>query len=395
MDYRPPLIASISITLPLAAIVLVLRLFARWSTRAGYGIDDCLAVVAFIGALGYSIDNIVWLIGFGLGVPLNDGPAHLTHDQRLERSYLLTWISSLMYTTAIASAKFAVLTFYWRLFKYSHTRIAIQVVLILCGLWTLVRIFLLTMQCQPTAAYWDLDRRETHCHVKSSIYFFSTGLTHAVLDVIILILPVVEVSRMRLPLGQKLAVMAMFGFGSLVCVLTILVIHDAFMLNNDTKDMTLSMAYHGSLSAAEVNLSNITISLPMLRPAFRAIIPSSFLSSHRSKRAVIDSVLAPEYGMKKGSNVTETSHHEGTSSICEFAMHTDIPSGYDLEASHAGWSYGAEITIFSPWRNHTPPPTINEGLDGIQISEETTVHVERLGEPGVDMPDLDEIESPK
>jgi hypothetical protein len=137
------------------------------------------------------------------------------------------------------------------------------------------------------------------------------------------------------------------------------------------------------------------VSLPMLRPAFRAIIPSSFLSSHKSKRAVIDSVLAPEYGMKKGSNATDTSHQEGTSSICEFAMHTDIPPGYDLEASHAGWSYGTEITIFSPWRHQTPPPTINEGLDGIQISEETTVHVERLGEPGADMPDLDEIESPK
>jgi hypothetical protein len=99
--------------------------------------------------------------------------------------------------------------------------------------------------------------------------------------------------------------------------------------------------------------------------------------------------------MKKGSNATDTSHQEGTSSICEFAMHTDIPPGYDLEASHAGWSYGTEITIFSPWRHQTPPPTINEGLDGIQISEETTVHVERLGEPGADMPDLDEIESPK
>jgi hypothetical protein len=221
MDYRPNVIASISITLPLAAIVLVLRLFARRSTRAGYGIDDCLAVVAFIGALGYSIDNIVWLIGFGLGVPLKDGPAHLTHDERLERSYVLTWISSLMYTTAISSAKFAVLTFYWRLFRYSHTRIAIQIVLVLCVLWTLVRIFLLTMQCQPTAAYWDLDRRGTHCHVKSSIYFFSTGLTHAVLDVVILILPVVEVSRMRLPLGQKLAVMGLFGFGALSVYLSL------------------------------------------------------------------------------------------------------------------------------------------------------------------------------
>ncbi|RGP77207.1 integral membrane [Fusarium longipes] len=368
MDYRPNVIASIAITLPLAALVLVLRLFARRSTRAGYGIDDCLAVVAFIGALAYSVDNIVWLVGFGLGVPLKDGPSHLTEDERLERYYLIIWISSLAYTIAIAGAKFAILAFYWRLFRYSHTRIAIQVVLVLCIVWFLVRMFLLTMQCQPTAAYWDLDRRETHCHVKSSIYFFSTGLTHAVLDIVILVLPIVEVSRMHLPLGQKIAVMALFGFGALFVFPT------AIMFSQ---------------------LMSEQLSLPMLRPAFRALIPSSFLASHRSKRAVIDSVLAPEYGIKKVSNVTETSHQNGSSSICEFAMHSDIPPGYDLEASHAGWSYGTEITISSPWRHQTPPPTINEGLDGIQIQEETTVHVERLGEPGVDMPGLDEIESPK
>jgi hypothetical protein len=69
----------------------------------------------------------------------------------------------------------------------------------------------------PTSAYWDLARRATHCHVTSSIYFFSTGLTHAVLDIVILVLPLIEVIKMHLPLGQKLAVMALFGFGAL-CV---------------------------------------------------------------------------------------------------------------------------------------------------------------------------------
>lgn len=69
----------------------------------------------------------------------------------------------------------------------------------------------------PTSAYWDLARRTTHCHVTSNIYFFSTGLTHAVLDVVILVLPLIEVIKMHLPLGQKLAVMALFGFGAL-CV---------------------------------------------------------------------------------------------------------------------------------------------------------------------------------
>lgn len=48
MDYRPNVIASISVTLPLAALVLILRLFARRATRAGYGIDDWLAIAAFV-----------------------------------------------------------------------------------------------------------------------------------------------------------------------------------------------------------------------------------------------------------------------------------------------------------------------------------------------------------
>ncbi|KAM0216530.1 hypothetical protein ACHAQD_007762 [Fusarium lateritium] len=154
-------------------------------------------------------------IGFGLGRPLKDGPSHLTEDERLERSYLLIWLSSLTYTIAIAGAKFAILTFYWRLFKYSNSRIAIQIVAVLCGIWLLIRIFLLTLQCLPTSAYWDIDRRATHCHVNNTIYFFSTGLTHATLDIIILILPVIEVVKMRLPLGQKIAVIALFGFGTL------------------------------------------------------------------------------------------------------------------------------------------------------------------------------------
>jgi hypothetical protein len=116
----------------------------------------------------------------------------------------------------------------------------------------------------------------------------------------------------------------------------------------------------------------------MLRPVFRRIIPSSFLASHRSKREVIDSVLAPSYGIKN-SRGTKTSQQNGSSSLCEFAVTDDIPPGYDIEASHAGWSYGTEISIFSPFRNQPPPETVNEGMDGIQIEEETTVHVQQLG----------------
>ncbi|KAF4454411.1 hypothetical protein F53441_3037 [Fusarium austroafricanum] len=385
-DYRPNVYASICITLPLAAIVLGLRLIARRTTRAGYGVDDWLAVVAFLGAVGYSVDNLVFVAAFGLGRPLKDGPPHLTEDERLERSYLLIWLSSLTYTIAIAGAKFAILAFYWRLFKYTSSRIAIQVVLILSAAWFLVRILLLTLQCMPTSAYWDIARRATHCHVTSRAFFFSTGLTHAVLDIVILVLPLIEVVRMHLPLGQKLAVMSLFGFGAIVCVLTILVIQDAFRFNSNSKDIALHVGFHGSLAAAECNLTNVSISLPMLRPVFHKLVPSSFLASHSGKRSAIDSALSPGYGIKGSSRGTKTSVQNGSSSICEFVMNDDIPAGYDIEASHAGWSYGTEITISSGGRDQEPPPTISEGLDGIQVSEETTVHVEHLGpyiDPGL------------
>ncbi|KAG5829483.1 hypothetical protein H9Q74_000426 [Fusarium xylarioides] len=92
---------------------------------------------------------------------------------------------------------------------------------------------------------------------------------------------------MHLPLGQKLAVMALFGFGALVCVLTILVIHNSFEFNGSSKEIALKIGHHGSLAAAECNLANVSVSLPMLRPVFRKIVPSSFLASHRSKRAVV------------------------------------------------------------------------------------------------------------
>ncbi|KAF9774447.1 hypothetical protein IL306_007524 [Fusarium sp. DS 682] len=136
----------------------------------------------------------------------------------------------------------------------------------------------------PTSAYWDLARRATHCHVTSNIYFFSTGLTHAILDIVILVLPLIEVIKMHLPLGQKIAVMALFGFGSLVCVLTILVIQDAFKFKSASREVALKIGFHGSLAAAECNLTNVSgtfhrpntiISINMLKFRYRCFDPSS------------------------------------------------------------------------------------------------------------------------
>lgn len=47
-DDTPNIIASAAITLPLATLALIARLIARKITKAGYGIDDALAVVGWV-----------------------------------------------------------------------------------------------------------------------------------------------------------------------------------------------------------------------------------------------------------------------------------------------------------------------------------------------------------
>lgn len=71
------------------------------------------------------------------------------------------------------------------------------------------------LQCIPIQARWDPDVEDAHCGIKESAFFFATGLTHVVIDVAILVLPAVEVGKMRLPRGQKVGVIALFGSGTL------------------------------------------------------------------------------------------------------------------------------------------------------------------------------------
>jgi hypothetical protein len=47
-DDTPNIIAAAAITLPLATLALLARLFARKITKAGYGSDDAFAVVGWV-----------------------------------------------------------------------------------------------------------------------------------------------------------------------------------------------------------------------------------------------------------------------------------------------------------------------------------------------------------
>ncbi|KAH7125789.1 hypothetical protein EDB81DRAFT_698208 [Dactylonectria macrodidyma] len=278
----PNIIASVAVTFPLATLAVSLRLVSRRITTAGYGYDDIFAAVGWLGSVAFMTDGLVW-ISHGLGRPMEYGlTTDWTWQDKQRLGWKLLWVSSMTYTFAIAFCKFAILAFYWRIFQHSDIRIPIQVLSTLAGAWFFLRLFMVSLQCIPISALWNEtgQARDRRCHIHESTFFFATVLTHVLLECAILALPAIEVSKLHLPRGQKVAVIMLFMFGVMTCLASVFVLIESFRFKSDSKEMTLQMALHFAWAMAECNLAVIAASLPMLRAVARKVMPGSFLTSN-------------------------------------------------------------------------------------------------------------------
>ncbi|KAM5344331.1 hypothetical protein ACJ41O_012868 [Fusarium nematophilum] len=211
---RPNIYAAICITLFVAVLALVLRLKARSMTKMRLWFDDYLAMSALVFAAGYCAINLLWLSRYKLAQYLTDLD-QAAADRIRFASRILLWSSELCYACSIASAKLAILTFYWRVFRYTSIRIAIQVLLVTATIWITIRTFMVIFHCVPVQAYWDKTIKGARCPINESKFFFGTVLTHCLMDAIILILPIIEVMKMHLRFSQKLAVIGLFTSGTM------------------------------------------------------------------------------------------------------------------------------------------------------------------------------------
>lgn len=127
---------------------------------------------------------------------------------------MLLFSSSITYSFGIAFSKFAILAFYWRIFKFTGIRIPIQILFGITISWFILRLCMSILTCIPIQARWDTSIKGA-CDVDQSTFFFATILTHVIIEIAILVLPAVEVGNLHLPRAQKIGVLALFMFGIL------------------------------------------------------------------------------------------------------------------------------------------------------------------------------------
>lgn len=148
-----------------------------------------------------------------LGTTIPDTVGKAEYDNINLNARLMQFLISLTYSYSIGFSKLSILLFYWRIFKQSAIRIPIQVMLVVSVAWLILRTFMVIFHCIPVQAYWDKSIEGAVCKINDSQFFFGTCLTHFILDVVILALPVIEVFKLRLRLGQKIAITALFVVG--------------------------------------------------------------------------------------------------------------------------------------------------------------------------------------
>lgn len=271
--------AAVAITWAAALLALIARIAARRITKVTWWIDDYFCLCAFAFATGYSIILIIWTTNWYLGQLLPDTLTEERREDILLHSRLMQYCISLTYSFSIAASKVSVLAFYWRIFKLSAIRIPIQIMFVVTAIWFILRIFLVVFHCIPIQAYWDHSITKKKCDVNDTQFFFGTCLTHFLMDIIIVVLPVIEVFKLRLRLGQKFAVAALFTLGFIVCLASVFVIVESIRYDVNTTQMPRDMALNDTWGVVEINMAVVSACFPLLRPIFRHILPASFLSS--------------------------------------------------------------------------------------------------------------------
>lgn len=201
------------------------------------------------------------VLDIGMGKKLADIPGD--DEAVLEKGRMVFFWAQITYSNSLAFAKLAILAFYWRIFGTTDIKLPIKVLSTATIIWLIIRTFMTVFHCIPVQGFWDKNIG-AKCTIDDGKYFMGTIITHMFLDIFILILPILQIRKLKLPRVQKVAVATMFMFGLFVCILSIIIVYYASILDSTSKEMLWEWAPDMMWSVAEVNLAIVSSTSPIL-----------------------------------------------------------------------------------------------------------------------------------
>jgi len=130
------------------------------------------------------------------------------------------WSAEIIVTFIIGTVKISVLLFYKQVFAtttLTRFNIAADVLVALCGAWTLVFVLLIVFKRFPVHNEWSLAANVPH-HWNAGVMWTSMSASDILLDLAILVLPISVLSSLKLGRRRKIQVGGIFCLGALLVI---------------------------------------------------------------------------------------------------------------------------------------------------------------------------------
>jgi hypothetical protein len=119
------------------------------------------------------------------------------------------------YGTTLGLIKISICLFLARIFSAANNfRIWSSAVIAFIAAWSIMVVLTAFVLCQPVAFNWDNTIPGGKCADQPSA-FLAIGILDLLVDLMVLVLPLPMIWSLQLPLGNKIALFAIFGVGIL------------------------------------------------------------------------------------------------------------------------------------------------------------------------------------
>lgn len=262
---RGKTLANLSIAFACLSFLFVSsRLLTRYFITKVVGADDYLIIISLMLAISMAVSfNEEVKNGFGF---------HTSQVDAQHRIEALKWfyVAQLLYKVASVSTKISILVFYVRIFTTRNFKIAASITGGVVIAYSVGSICATIWQCNPIAKSWNKNL-PGKC-IQIGDVWYSTSVMAIVTDLAIIGLPIYQLKRLQLPMGQKIGLSFMFSLGLFVVSCTIvrmIVVGPAVT----AKDTMYYQCTSNSWTFLEVNVAIICACLPMLRAPLTMCLP--------------------------------------------------------------------------------------------------------------------------
>ncbi|KAI9725589.1 MAG: hypothetical protein M1828_003077 [Chrysothrix sp. TS-e1954] len=237
----------------------------RWSVKAGYWYDDWLIIFPLIIGLGWNI-SLSPLVDHGFGKHFEcaspDGIPFFLKT-------LFVW--EYLYTILLATVKYSIILFYWRVFHVPSFRKYLWVLVFLVTGWAVGVIITSSVTCIPTAAFWGAVKG--NCLVLKDT-FIGNAVPNIVTDALLLLVPLKYIYQLHTPKSYKVALLVVFICAALVITISIVRLY-VTITTSAGPDVTWNDLPEVIWTTAEIHTAIICANLPSFGPILKKFLESS------------------------------------------------------------------------------------------------------------------------